>query len=324
MDQLLRMKFPTEDIKINVVMKREDILEDIKKLSKDKVPQKVLDAYDEIYMPSAPDDRPYTFASIVLSSDGKIAFYDDPQGPLISSKNLLDKNGGLADFWVLNVLRSYADAIIIGARTLQAEPTGTSHVFCSEMAEARTKEMGKKTNCPWNCIISFDGKDIPLDHMIFETDEIQVQIGTSPMGAEYIKENIKKPYQIFGPYNSVNEVDIEVIKSEMEAKPEEVAIFATGENEAPDSNILLFILRKLGIEKLCIESPSFMWHLIDQEAMDEMFINYSAVYVGGVISMGSYKGFTANKHPHAKILMLGHHDSSFIFTRQKLYYGISE
>jgi riboflavin biosynthesis pyrimidine reductase len=317
------MNFPTEDIKINVVMKREDILAEIEKSSRDKVPKKVLDAYDEIYMPPAPDDRPYTFASIVLSSDGKIAFYDDPQGPLISSENLLDKNGGLADFWVLNVLRAYADAIIIGAKTLQAEPMGTSHVFCSEMAEARTKEMDKKTNCPWNCIISFDGKDIPLDHMIFETDEIQVQIGTSPMGAEFIKENIKKPYNIFGPYKSVEDVDIKFIKREMDSNPEAVAIFATGEKESPDSSILLYILRKLGIEKLCIESPSFMWHLIDQEAMDEMFINYSAVYVGGVITMGSYKGFSAKNHPHAKILVLGHHKSSFIFTRQKLYYGIT-
>jgi riboflavin biosynthesis pyrimidine reductase len=324
MNGLTRMYFPTKDIKISVVMKREDILQEIEQESRDIVPKKVLEVYGEVMMPPAPEDRPYTFASIVLSSDGKMAYPDDPQGPLIAGKNLLDKEGGLADFWVLNMLRAYSDATIIGARTLQAEPKGTSHVFCKEMAEARVKEMGKKTNCPWNVIVSFDGTDIPLEHMIFDTDEIEVRIGTSPQGAEYLQQHMTKPHLIFGPYKEIEEVDISEIQEKMAAAEKHVPIFATGEGDKPDSKILLYILRKLGIEKLCIESPSYMFHLLENEAMDEMFINYSAVFVGGNITMGSYMSFSVNAHPHAHILMLGHHRSNFIFTRQKIYYGIKE
>lgn len=324
MSDLLRMHFPTEDIKIQAAMRREDILKEIEQASHDVVPQKVLDVYGKVVMPPPPEDRPYTFASIVLSSDGKIAFPDDPQGPLIAGKNLLDKNGGKADFWVLNMLRAYADATIIGARTLQAEPKGTSHVFCEEMAAARVEVMGKKTDCPWNVIVSFDGTDVPLNHMIFDTDEIEVRIGTSPQGAKYLAENMTRPHLIFGPYKSIAEVNISNIKEQMEAQKFAVPIFATGEGSNPDSKILLYILRKLGIEKLCIESPSYMFHLLDNEAMDEMFINYSAVFVGGNITMGSYKSFSVNNHPHAEILMLGYHRSNFIFTRQKIYYGITE
>lgn len=324
MSELARMHFPTEDIKISVVMKRDDILKEIEQKSKDLVPKKVLEVYGKIMMPPAPEDRPYTFGSIVLSSDGKMAYPDDPQGPLIAGKNLLDKEGGMADFWILNMLRAYSDATIIGARTLQAEPKGTSHVFCAEMAEARVKEMGKKTDCPWNVIVSFDGTDIPLEHMIFDTDEIEVRIGTSPQGAEYLQQHMTKPHLIFGPYKDITEVDITDIQAKMAAERNAIPIFATGEGNNPDSKILLYILRKLGIEKLCIESPSYMFHLLDNEAMDEMFINYSAVFVGGNITMGSYKSFSVNDHPHADIVMLGHHRSNFIFTRQILRYGLKE
>jgi len=316
------MYFPTEDIKISLVMQREDILKQIEEKSQDVVPRKVLDVYGKVLMPPAPEDRPYTFASIVLSSDGKIAFPDDPQGPLIAGKNLLDKEGGLADFWVLNMLRAYADATIIGARTLQAEPKGTSHVFCKELAEARLKEMGKKTDCPWNVIVSFDGTDIPLDHMVFHSDEIEVRIGTSPQGAEYLRQRMTGPYLIFGPYKSIEEVEVNQIQQRMAAAPQAVPIFATGEGNVPDSKILLYILRRLGIEKLCVESPSYMFHLLTNQAMDEMFINYSMVFVGGNITMGSYMSFSVNDHPHADILMLGYHRSNFIFTRQKICYGL--
>ena len=64
-------------------------------------------------------DRPYTFSSIVLSSDGKMAYQDNPSGPLVAKNNFLDPDGSLGDFWVLNVLRSYADGIIVGANTLR-------------------------------------------------------------------------------------------------------------------------------------------------------------------------------------------------------------
>jgi hypothetical protein len=45
MNGLTRMYFPTKDIKISVVMKREDILQEIEQESRDIVPKKVLEVW---------------------------------------------------------------------------------------------------------------------------------------------------------------------------------------------------------------------------------------------------------------------------------------
>jgi hypothetical protein len=63
-----------------------------------------------------------------------------------------------------------------------------------------------------------------------------------------------------------------------------------------------------------------MWHLIENRAMDEMFINYSMVFVGGTASMGAYRAFSATDHPHSEILSLAMHRAGFVFTRQRMRY----
>jgi riboflavin biosynthesis pyrimidine reductase len=323
MSQFFTMDFPKDKIKLTSCMENKELLTEIKANSPEKkVPQKVLDVYGEVYFPKAPDHRPYTYGSFVLSMDGKIGFPDNAQGPLISSKNLLDQDGGLADFWVLNMLRAYADGVIIGAKTLQAEENMTSHVFDQSLAEARIEDLGKKTIAPWNIIVSFDGTDIPLNHMIFDVDGLDVFIATSPQGGLYLDQHFNKDHQVFGPYASEEEVDIDAIKAYISKNREAVPIFATGEGTNPDSQILLWILRKIGVERLIIESPSYTWHLADNAALDEAFLNYSSVFVGGNISMGGYQAFSYEKHPHSHILMLFHHQSNFIYTRQKLVYGL--
>ncbi len=317
---LPQFDFPTEDIRLTTLMRQEQALRTIKAASKDVVPQKVLDVYGELYLPEPGEDRPYTFASIVLSSDGKIAFFDDPRGPLIAGNNMLDQAGGKADFFMLNVLRAYSDACLIGARTLQAEPEGTSHVFCKELSRARIEVMGKPSEYPINCVVSFDGTDIPLDHVLFHTSEVRAMIGTSPEGGRYLAEHMTQPHILLGPYACMEEVDMDSIKKAMAAHPNAIPIFLTGVKTLPDSRALLYILRQIGIKKLCVEAPSYMWHLIENHAMDEMFINYSMVFVGGTAAMGSYRAFSATEHPHSEILSLACHRSSFIFTRQKLRY----
>ncbi len=319
MQPLPKFPFPTEDIKLNVLMRQEEALSQMKAASCDTVPQKVLDVYGELYLPEPGEDRPYTFASIVLSSDGKIAFPDDPRGPLIAGNNMLDREGGKADFWVLNMLRAYSDACLLGARTLQAEPEGTSHVFCEELAKARTEIMGKDAEYPINCIVSFDGTDIPLSHRIFAGD-IRVMIGTSPEGGDYLKANMNQPVVCLGPYATKADVDMSAIQSALSSQPNAIPVILTGTGKSPDSTALLYILRQLGIKKMCIEAPSYMWHLIENRAMDEMFINYSMVFVGGTTSMGTYRAFSATVHPHSEILSLAMHRTGFVFTRQRMRY----
>ena len=130
MNELVFFEIPKQNLKIQIVKKSDGILEQIKKESAETaVMPDVAEYYTDIYFPKAPADRPYTFSSIVLSSDGKMAYGDNPSGPLIAKNNFLVPDGSLGDFWVLNVLRAYADGIIIGARTLLSEPGITCHVY---------------------------------------------------------------------------------------------------------------------------------------------------------------------------------------------------
>jgi riboflavin biosynthesis pyrimidine reductase len=330
MHELPSLYFDSGRIRIESLFRAEKTLAEISAGSPDKMPQKVRDVYGGLCFPPAPAERPYTFASIVLSSDGKMAFGDDPKGPVIASANKLDPDGALADFWVLNMLRSYADAVIMGARTLQAEPEAAACVFCRELARDRLAVMHKKSRHPLNVVVSFDGTDIPLDHAIFNYPDLTLMIATSEAGGVHLDKSLgSRRRRIFGPYRDASAItgspggepspDLAEIRSAVE-DPEVLPILLTGSGSQTDSVLLLLALRLIGVERLCVEAPSYMWHLLNNRCMDEMFINYSMLFAGGPASPGAAGPFTSLVHPHAELLMLGMHQHNFIYTRQKLRY----
>ena len=63
-------------------------------------------------------------------------------------------------------------------------------------------------------------------------------------------------------------------------------VIVTGQGENPDTKVLMYALKKWGLEKLCIEAPSYCTHLLQQGMLDEYFINYSMVFAGGQKSPG--------------------------------------
>jgi riboflavin biosynthesis pyrimidine reductase len=325
MNKLFYMDFLGNKVKINNLLKKEEVLSEIRANSAEELSMpKVTDLYYDLFFPKAPNNRPYIFSSIVLSADGKMAFTDNAAGPLVAKNNYLDPDGALADFWVLNVLRAYADGIIIGANTLKNEENITSHVYDKELVEQR-KTYLKKDKHPYSIIVSFDATDIPLNHMIFnveESEEYKVIIATSPKGKKYIEANSPLKHTYIGPFNSMDEVDASSFDN-LDKDYDIVPVIVTGENNNPDSNVLLYVLRKLGLEKLCIESPTYNWHLMKSGNLDEFFINYSMTYVGGGITPGYSMPFGYINHPHADLLSVGMHKSNFIFTRQKLHYDVT-
>lgn len=324
MSKLLYIDFVTDKIKINNLFKNEKALAEIKKNSLEHFSMpKVSEAYSDLYFPKSPENRPYIFCSVVLSADGKMAFKDSSAGPLIAKNNYLDPDGALADFWMLNVLRSHSDGVIIGANTLNHENV-TSHVYDKELVKQRGKYLNK-ANHPFSIIVSFDATDIPFDHMIFDVDESEeykVAIATSPKGAEYIKANSHLKHIFIGPFKSKKEVNASNI-DRLDKDYKVIPVIITGENANPDSSILMYVLKKMGIEKLCIESPSYNWSLMQQGSLDEFFINYSMVYAGGNITPGCLMPFGYIKHPHADLLTVGIHKSNFLYTRQRLHYDVT-
>jgi riboflavin biosynthesis pyrimidine reductase len=320
-----KLSFPIDRIQLVPLYKDDAELKKAKETSETRgFLSKVSAVYHELYFPAPAQDRPYTFASMVLSLDGKMAFQDNPQGPVVASANYDDPDGGLADFWVLNVLRAHADAIIVGAKTLKSEPDVVLACFDPDLVKERLEKLGKANECPLNIIVSLDGTDVPLEHSIFSVSEIQTIIATCKVGGEYLKAHYGDEALLLGPYLNISEVDGQSLSARIQAglQSGKRIVIMTGE-DAPDAKVFLYILRKIGIKHLLIESPTYMWLLMNQQMLDEFFVDYSSLFIGGSLTPGYSNGFSYLNHPHSKFLVIAMHKNSFIFTRQKLIYGLS-
>lgn len=264
------------------------------------------------------DDRVYLTASFVTSIDGKIAYLDDPAGPVIAKSNQLDQDGASADFWLLNLFRASADAIFVGAETMMKEPDGTAHIFDDLLEKERVKQGLKAV--PWAIICSLDGNIRFKDTMF---DSQPCMINTSPEGAKRVSLNNDREYMFIGPYNDVNNIDYDAIKADFDArKDNEIPVIVTGEGEKTNSDVLLRILKKLGINQAMVESPSYCHSLMGDKLLDEMLINYSCIYVGGTaVGFGNgMEPYTSVSHPHTELLSVHMHSPSFLYLRHKLNY----
>mgnify|MGYP001413908755 CR=1 FL=1 len=282
---------------------------------------KVQADFHALYFPEPAPDRPYSFASIVLSLDGKMAYPDDSRGPLVASNNALDPEGGAADYWILNVLRAYADASLIGARTLAAEPDAEFSCQDVDLITERPAILGK-TLPLLPIVVSLDGSDVPLDHPAFQRRDGRPMIATCGQGGQRLKPLAAADTVWLGPFNTQAAVEssdlVELFRSARSAgRP---IVLMTGD-EAPRTAVLLYALRRLGIEHLLVESPTYWWHLLGEHALDELFVNYSSVYIGGQATPGGPRPFTSLEHPHARLLFVGVHPPGFLYTRQQLVYA---
>ena len=140
---------------------------------------------------------------------------------------------------------------------------------------------------PWNIITSLDATDIPFDHVLFNTPEVPVMISTSKQGVELVKDKIKNNYFVVTA-SSMEDVTDEMI-ARMKDNGDKVLVIGTGD-KTPDSKVALYILKRFGIDRLLVETPSYMHYLVSQKMMDELFFNYSCIYVGGqALTIGKFR-----------------------------------
>lgn len=317
---LARIEFEKTVMKLKTLYQNQAELERMKANSSLVcTPEKIREVYGELFLPKPPENRPYIFASYVFSLDGKIGFVDNPVGTLISEKNLLDPDGGLTDFWFLNVLRAYSDIVVLGAKTLKAEANLTAHIYDQDLINTRIDVLGKHTTHPVNLIISSDGRSIPLNHDIFDYEELITWICTSPAGVEYLKENWDRPFSVI-----IGEEITDSCHQTLEKlkKLENNLVICTGHENKTDSKVLLQTLRYANIEHVLVEPSSYTWLLMREKCLDELFINYSGLYAGGDITFGLNQPFTSEIHPHSQIIKLDIHRSNFLFSRQRLVYDL--
>ena len=141
--------------------------------------------YDgELLVPLHPD-RPTVLANFVSTLDGIVAYGtgDLAGGGLISGRHEPDR-------FVMGLLRSLADVVVVGAGTVRGSSAhrwtpGHVHPASAPLFEAWRTSMGLAAN-PTTVIVTGSG-DIPLGHAGINDPAIPVVIATTPRGAERLR-----------------------------------------------------------------------------------------------------------------------------------------
>jgi riboflavin biosynthesis pyrimidine reductase len=281
---------------------------------------KVEKTYGKLSFPDG-NEYPYSFASIALSMDGKMAYPERPEGPLVAISNRLNPDGALTDFYVLNFLRAYSDLIIQGSNTLKAEEDLWNVVFDKDLVEERVKYLGKKTEHPGTVIITLDGTDIPLEHQLFSQNKLPLCIFTTTRGAQYLEEKGEGKFK-----HVLNLVDDENVSEKLNGilntVSEVISVISADSGNGTDLKLFMRSLKLAGVNQTIVESPTITWLMMKEKIMNEYFLTYTTTFIGGQLSPGWNMPFSFENHPHAEILQLNNHKSSFLYTRQAIRYDI--
>ncbi len=264
------LSFPSDKIKLNKIYQsnNHEILTGVSYTN-----TKIEEVYGEFLFPELPSDRAYTLGSFVQSIDGKIAFPQSPDGTLVAKGNVKDPNGALADFWILNLLRTVSDAVLMGSKAISREPLLTGHIFDSDLVESRIKK--GKPAVPLHIIVTGSGKKCPVNHKIFKDPDIPALIVTTENGKKVLKETLNQKF-----------VDLN-ISTGICLTDRIKAIISIGKNKNIDLLELLSYLKKYGVDKIMVESPSFLVSLMQEGLLDELYLNTSSIFIGGdALSIG--------------------------------------
>jgi len=307
MNNQYKFSFPTEKIKLKRIYESINS-EEIN--GQFHINPKIQEIYGEFSFPSLPKDRTYTLGSFVQSIDGKIAFTESPDGTLVAKKNLKAPYGAMADYWILNLLRTVSDAVLMGSKTIAREPNLTGHIFDSDLADYRVK--CGKLEVPLHIIVTGTGIDFPLTHKIIKDPDIPVLIVTSNEGKSILTENLD-PYFI-DLNHSTGFCLTNTIK----------AVISIGENNSINLAELMTFLKKHGIDTMMIESPTFLVSLMQKDLLDELYLNTSSIFIGGdALSIGqNMPAFSLNNHPSGRVISIHTHSDYFFYVRYRMEYDI--
>ena len=265
---------------------------------------KVAETYGKIIFPKG-KGYPYIFSSIALSMDGKMAYPDNQDGDMLVRSNSLDPEGAEADFYVLNLLRAYSDAVLIGTTSMKTEANEWVTCHDYDLVQERMRHL-HKTEQPFVIVATKDGLDLPFDHMLFHQDRLPVLVFTSPLGCANIIE--REPDN----FRELQEVTEKNIRASAGKNP----VVVTGSGENTDIRRFMSLMKQAGVNHLLIESPTFMWFLMKEGLLNEFFITHSSIFVGGAFTPGSGLPFTFDDHPQSRLVQLSRHGNTFLYSRQ--------
>jgi riboflavin biosynthesis pyrimidine reductase len=149
------------------------------------LPPGLRDLYDgDLHFQTAPAERPFVFANFVSSLDGVVSYATKGQG-----SGSVISGSDPADRFIMGLLRASADAIIVGARTVQ--DTGPQSLWTAESiypdakhlyAEYRINVLHRPPH-PLLVVVSGSGK-LDLGRAIFRMPETRTVVMTTAAGRD--------------------------------------------------------------------------------------------------------------------------------------------
>ena len=216
------------------------------------LPSQLRDIYGGDWVIPENRDRAYSYSNFVMSHDGRISFNTPGHegGGDVSGFNSHDQ-------WLMALARSRADAVVVGANTLRTE---SEHEWSSEFifpedgpAFGAFRESEGRSKYPLQVIVTRSG-ELKADAAIFQTDKFRVIIATTEMGKKRI--------------------------GQLSIPNTEVLIF--GETEVSFTRLYDFLYQELSCRTiLCEGGPKLYASLIAANHLDEEFLTYSPVLIGG-------------------------------------------
>ena len=217
---------------------------------------RALAPYGNFGFPPAPIDRPWIYSNFVQSLDGIVSLL----GRHASGGDIAQSS---ADRWLMDLLRAFADGVMMGMTTLRIEkqnrdPATRGIVFQVVEQELRRlrKRLGKDRQ---RNIFVTRALDLDLRQWkVFDGDLVDAAIVTSPAGAERISK---------------------------QASDSGVVVVAEGAGETLDLPAAIRRLhRELGIRYLlCEGGPTLYGELARAGLIDEKFVTVSPIEAGQMV-----------------------------------------
>ncbi|HJX74653.1 MAG TPA: dihydrofolate reductase family protein [Candidatus Deferrimicrobiaceae bacterium] len=215
----------------------------------------------------AHEDRPYVIGNFVTTLDG-VASLSAPglaDGGPISGSNPHDR-------MVMGLLRSVADAVIVGAGTLRSEPRHlwTAEYVCPALSDSyrQLRAALGKNDPPLNVIVTARG-EIDPGLPVFRSGTVKVLVVTTPEGADRIRKRDLPPSVVIGEVKNEGAISARAILS------------AVG--------------RLLPGEIFLVEGgPRLMGNFFAEKCLDELFLTL-APQVAGRDGSVERPGFVAGK-----------------------------
>jgi len=241
-------------------------------------------------LPNIPYDRPYVISNFVSTIDGVVSYRIPNQsgGEAISGSDHADR-------FIMGLLRSSVDAVIVGSRTVHE--VSPKHLWIPEFIYPEAKEMyidwrvnvlGKPTH-PLVVVVTCTGK-LELSRAVFRTPQVRVLIVTTAAGrGEFAKSD----------GTSLGSVEVRTLE-------------AVDRSISPDA-ILHLLFSKFGVRTVLHEGgPTLFATFMMRALVDELFLTMSPQIAGRLpqtMRPGLVQGveFLPNTAPWFRLLSVRQH-----------------